>query len=63
MIRLIGLIVAAVGAVAMLITGFEWFGASTDHAIGWLGLFAVGVVLVLASADLDAAVTRRRGAG
>ncbi len=57
MIRLVALIAAFVGAAVLLVTGFGWFGSSTDSAQGWLGLALVGIVVAMA--DLDGRIASR----
>jgi hypothetical protein len=58
-ITTIALIVALVASVVLMVTGFGWFGSSTDNALGWLGLALTGIVVAMAG--LDGRIAARRG--
>lgn len=58
MITALALIAAFVGAVVLMVTGFGWFGSSTDNPFGWAGLALTGIVVAMA--DLDGRLATRR---
>jgi hypothetical protein len=50
-ITAIALIVAFLAAAVLTVTGFGWFGSSTDVPFGWAGLALTGIVVAMAGLD------------